>query len=558
MVGMLTLGELTYGDGGAGDMSYTFDATAKITVQSEMVQDEAQRTVIYQRQTITVRATIADNDSTDQQLESIKAILGEQGSGLTFINRGFGDDVLVNVPGGVRDLKWGPVPKILMWEPIGNCRACEIEWQVVIHVPHCVGTTKDTGILAFNWEADFDITRGNTTRTISGYLEIAQTRRNRRAPDCADLYRNLIKPDLPAGFERKQNHHISKDKSRLDFSVVDSQINSKFAYPAGVVVAQGKHRAQWSRNNRGATTLRNTIAMELELEPSVSQARAWQIFGQIVAKRIAKTRSQGNLPVLLDDLTAEEDIWGRSTSFSCSYRILRTAGQHLVAHSALWTPIDTDWQRWKVSMADVFHERGHAKLGILAGDAIIDLCGGASNTAASNVTSKTKGESSPTYGNAIFRNTVPPAEKSFLKYMNMIVPGRANPVQRQSFLQSPASPGEMKGSDPTAAVPLIFGKPNGTSDVIQQGGRPRYTVQIVGSAERAGYQVPRPSLESVGGQQAIEIDFKMMQEAVGNLLGVTLYKAYWIGTYVVGNGPGVVDVPANPKEGIDGNGRALA
>ena len=549
---LTTLGTLEYGN--FPDV-YAFDASTKVTVSCEMVQDEAQRTVVYQRQTITARATVAVAAGTDTDLESIKAILGEQGSGLRFVNRGFGNDCIVNLPGGVKDLKFGPVPKILSWEPIGNNLACEIEWQVVVHVPHCVGTTRDRGILAFNYEADFSIDNGHTTRTISGYIEIAQTRAGKRAPDCADLYRHLLKPALPDGFERKHNHRVSKDKSRLDFTITDSEIPSKFALPKGVTHATGRHRASWSRNNRGATQLRNSISMELEMVPGVSQSQAWAIFGQIVKKRIDFAKKQNKLPVLLDELTAEEDIWGRASSFSVGYRILKTCGACLTKHSGLWQPIDTDWRRWKLSMADVFHERGHAGLGIGSGDAIVDLCGAAS-TLSTGGPSETPSEPRPTFATT-FKNDYPPPDTSYLKYDQTIVPSRERPVQRQSVLQVSESTSDLIGSDLDEKTPFSFGSPGGTSDVIQEGGRSRYSVQLIGSAMRAGYEIPRPSLESLGKQTATETYFKMMQTIVGNWFGVPIFQAMWVGDYALGNSPGQMKMEENIKEKVDQNGKAL-
>lgn len=545
---MNNVGTLIYND-------YEFDASSKVTVQSEMVQDEAQRTVTYQRQTITVRATIANDNSTDTDLETVKALLGEQGAGLRFVNRGFGDDVLINVPGGVKDLKFGPVPKILSWEPIGSHNACEIEWQVVIHVPHCAHTVRRKGVLAFNYEVDFSIDRGNTTRTISGYLEIAQTRNARRAPECADLYRDLLRPGLPDGFDRKHNYRISKDKSRLDFTITDTQVNSKFAYPAGVISATGRHRVSWSRNNRGATTLRNSISMELEMVPGVSQAQAWAIFGQIVKKRIDWAKRQNRLPVLLDELIAEEDIWGRSSSFSVGYRVLRTCGACLAKHAGLWQPIDTDWRRWRLSMASIFNERGHAQLGWPSGDAIIDLCGQVSPIAQADY-SRTPAEPRVALA-AVFKNDYPPPDTSYIKYEQTLVPMRERPVQRQSYLQETEASSDLIGSDPEERTPFNFGNTGGTSDTIQEGGRSRYSVQLVGSGQRAGYPIPRPSLESIGRQSATETMFKMMQSVVGNWFGVPIYQGYWVGNYIVGNGPGEVKLEPNIKEKVDKNGKAI-
>jgi hypothetical protein len=544
---MAALGTLSYN-------GYTFDGSSKITCDIEFVQDEAQRTIIYQRQTFIVTATIADGGDTGFAMDQIKALLGEQGKTLVVSQRGFADALVVNGGGPVKDLKFGPVPRILQWEPVGANLACEIVWEVVVCIPYCDATAVAyRGVIAMNYGVSFAIKNGDTTRTISGYLEIAQTRNGRRAPDCADIYRRLVDLKPPVGFRRESNWDVTPDKSRLNFTVTDTQIASKFAFPAGVTNASGRHRAAWSRNNRGATRLRNSISMELEMAPGVSQAMAWSIFGSIVSTRIDWARRQ-QLPLLLDELTVEEDIWGRSTSFSVGYQILRSCAACLPQHAGLWQPINTDWTRWRVSMANVFDNRGTAQLGLLGGDAIIDLCGGQARSLTLEDRPRTPTEPYPAY-RSIFRNATPDPRYSYIKYENAIVPARERPVQRQSYLQTPESPGELIGNDPVDRAQMSFGATGGTADVIQEGGRGRYDVAMVGAATRAGFPVPRPSIEQVGSQGATETAFKMASFVVGAWFGVPIYTAYWAGQYVLGGAPGQVRPEANPKEEVNANGQ---
>lgn len=542
---MNTLGQLSYN-------GYEFDGSSQVKVGVEFVKDEAGRTIIYQRQTYTVSATIADDPSTDQTLESIKSLLSEQGRAFVFTNRGFGNDVRVNVDGGAKDVKFGPQPTMLEWEPVGGNRAVEIVWEVVVCIQHCDGQIIDKGILAFNYDVNFSIDRGNATRAITGYLEIAQTRNGKRSTACAEALRGLLRPALPDGFERKHSCNISSNKSSMTFSVIDTQINSKFAFPQNCITASGTHDSLWAASTR-RTTARNTISMELEMKPGVSQAQAWAIFASIVAKRI-KAGDPKKRPVLIDELRASEDIWGRSSSFSCTYRILKTCGECFIEHSGLWQPIDTKWRLWKVSMADIFGERGHSGLSMGSTEAIVDLCGGDVGFAVGDST-YTPSEPAPVYPRQVFKNTKPSPGESYVDYKNAIVPYRERPVQRQAFLQSAESTSDLIGRDLVENAKFSFGKSGGTSDVIQEGGRGRYTVALVGSAIRAGYEIPRPSLESVGGQTTVEVTAKMMQEVIGNWLGVPVYRAAWAMVYAVGNAPGNVAIEGNPKEGMGGDGK---
>lgn len=549
MAFMSPLGTLSYN-------GYTFDGSSKIEVNIRMVRDEANQTIIYQEHSYTVTATIADAADTGPTMDQIKALLGEQGRTFVINQRGFGRPLTVG-PGGVPDVKLGPKSEEISWSPIGANLACEIVWRFTVCLAYCDDTaSRKEGLMALNYTADFSINdKGQTTRTLSGYLEITQKRNGRRLASCADQFRRLVKPDAPEGFKRQQSYNVSKDKARLDFTVTDTEIPSKFAYPAGVVEASGRHRASWSRSGRGASKLRNTISMELEMAPGVSQAVGWSIFRKIVADRIAKAMMAQKLPVVLDELSVEEDIWGRSSSFTAGYTILKSCAACLAKHAGLWEPIGTDWRRWRTSMASIFNNRGTAKFELPAGDVIVDLCGGEAGIY-HDMINKTPAEPRPQY-KPVFKNDLPPPEYSYYDYTQMVVPMRDRPVQRQSYLQEPESSSDLIGNDPEERSPMSFGPSGGTSDTIQEGGRSRYTVQLVGSAKRIGYPVPRSSIESVGKQVAIETSFGMAQAIVGNWFGVPVYQAYWLGKYVIGNSPGEVKPEANIKEEVNKDGKAI-
>ncbi len=243
---LATIGTLSYN-------GYTFDGASGVKVSVEFVKDDAERTIIYSRHTIEVHTFISDAVSTDSQLENIRARLNHQGQALTFVNKGFGDDLIVNANGGagIRDVKWGPIPEMLYWEPVGSAGACEMIWKVVTCVPCCGHGLSDrtTGVMAFNFGVDVAIDiRGLSTRTIDGYIEIAQTRgAGKTIPDSADNYRFMIQPDLPNGFQREQTWSISASKSRVNFTITDRQLPTKNPYPQLVTNIRGNHRSAWRR-----------------------------------------------------------------------------------------------------------------------------------------------------------------------------------------------------------------------------------------------------------------------------------------------------------------------
>ena len=130
---------------------------------------------------------------------------------------------------------------------------------------------------------DWDINDGQfTTRIVSGYLEINNTRGQGQAGEVshnADSLRETLAnlhPTLP-NFHRSQHYTESVDKKRLNFSIVDRQIESPNAYPKGVTNISGKHRVRWARGKEGAV-LANFLTIELELDQRSHPLTAFVIF----------------------------------------------------------------------------------------------------------------------------------------------------------------------------------------------------------------------------------------------------------------------------------------
>lgn len=537
MAGYSATGTLSYN-------GFTFAGARKVTVNAEMIQDEAQRTVAYVKHTITVEATIAPGSGTptDATLESIRMLLTKQGRELIFTNEGYGTNLTVNATGGggVRDVKWGPVPQLLSWESVGNGFAVDVVWSVTTCIPECTGA-RYSGIMAQNYEVLYDIDEhGDTTRTISGYIEIAQTWNgsSRTPPDNADAYRQRIAPAPPTGFERKQSWKLSKDKSRLDFTIIDREIPSANPYPADVTVIEADHTVSWSRGKKGLQ-YHNTISAKISMRRGISGSQAWLIFGTILNQRRQIAESLGKATILVS-LDAREDIFGRTSSFSARYWFTSSIGQFL-NESGLWIPIGTNWNLWKSSLAnDSFNNRGHAGLQNLPqNDVIVDLCGSASSAVTEAATP------TPAVRRSRYRiaNKKPPTEQSYMHYESRVHVQQENKSVRQSKLQEP----------PTDQSGYPAG---GTPDVVQERGAPSYTYILSGQATRAGYDVPRPSIQYIGDQKATPTGSGVFeQKIVGNFFGVPVYAAWWWLAYVVSGPSRQLPIPPHLQERVN-NGEA--
>lgn len=550
MPGLATIGLLQYN-------GIRFDSAAKVRVQTDYPLDDAGRSILYQRYTITVNAIVAPgNGPADGSLEAIRSQLGEPARAFTFTGCGFGNDL--ELPMGA-DVAGGPIPKILSWESIGSNYAAEIEWQVVVCVPSCRSQSPGKGgVLAINYEQTFAIDEhGDTTRVTTGYLQIAQNRNGRRPKDTADAYLNRIAVKQPEGFARQLTRSLSLDKSRVDFTVIDRQIPSPNAYPPNMTAIEGRHSVRWSRMNGGAMTLRNTIRMSVRPKAGISGSVAWMVFGEIVRKRLLQaigTPPIKGRTVLLDELELEEDLFGRPCNFAVGYRITGCLCD-ILKDTGLWQPIGTTWAKWHESLPNVQNWKGTAQIGHrTSDDIIVDFCGGGSLLI--DQTQTNIPQPKPTY--ATFKNDPDkiPEDGGYISYSNTIIPSRHRPVTRQSIVQPPDDD-KYGAQSITANAPAVYPPSQGYKDTIQEGGTSRYTVHMVGSAVRAGKKIPKPTLIQAGSSGTPrEVSSQFAQTVIGTWFCVPIYRAEWAYEYAIDGSPGRVDPKENPRDCIDEKGNA--
>jgi hypothetical protein len=237
MPGLAATGKLSYN-------GVQFTGAHNIRAVNEVVYDETHRRAVAHRITITCETVITnDSNSTDITLESMRFALGQSGRILIFKNKGFGDDLTVN-KGTLRDIDNGPHPEILSWEPIGNDLACHVVWRVVVTIPPCK-YSKKLGIKTVVWGASWRIDQeGDTTRTLSGHIDIVGVRRQ----TTADAFRDWFAPAPVHGFSREQEWSLDPAKNRIDFAIVDQQIPSPNPYPQFIPRIQATHRVSWNRS----------------------------------------------------------------------------------------------------------------------------------------------------------------------------------------------------------------------------------------------------------------------------------------------------------------------
>ena len=530
---------------------YTFDGASHVTVRCEPVYDEARRTVGYHRYIVNVKGIVADPGNTNLSLRDIRYRLTKPGQSFRLYDKGF-YNLYANCAspdGYINDVAFGPKPKILSWAPVGSSMACEIEWECEVCIAYCAAPRYHAHFLAFNYTVTYGIDlRGLTVRSISGYYEIAMTRTLYTVPMSCDSFRHHVNPVIPERFQRtRQDWNLSNDRRRMDFAIVDTELPSNNPWPLGVVKVDAKHRVVWSRA-RNSATFRNVISVEVEMAPNQPMLNAFCVFANIVKARRVIAKANYDTETLLDEITAVENIYDRTCSFTAGYRILKSRPRRLLADSGLWTPLEKNtWEEWADSISDITDQRGYANhTHIPAADPLIDPCGASYSIPWD--WSATEKEQESLLGKELLANEIPEADKSWLKYRNTITIYRNRKQVHQEIMQAPDAD-DVDWSPHDTSLPN-FPATGGVDNIVQRGGKTSFRARMTGMAVRAGYVIPKPAITSIGTATArLKNDDGFSQDILDTWLGLTIYRAKWDLWYDLDKAP--EQVPSELNIGLD-------
>ncbi|MDX1964125.1 MAG: hypothetical protein SFX18_13310 [Pirellulales bacterium] len=566
---MPTLADRTFVGQPLGTLSYdgyVFDGSSQVKAKTIPLKDDAGRVTIAHEITLTITGVIANQGGNRMFWTELETKLLRQGGRFVMTGRGFLDiDTSgYNSLNRSRDIANGPSPQSLDWEPIGSSNSCAFVYVVKITLPvPCyldqlgIPSVLNSGVMAFNYSLDYSYNDGGyCTRAIAGYIQIAQnTGTDSRPLDAIDQYRERLRVPVLPNFTRNQSFQITPDRTRMNFTITDTEIESPNAYPEGVRKIEARHRVSWQRGKGQGMLPRNFVGASIELLPTVAPERAFRIFLDLLFSRI-QTSEQNGVPVFLDSLDVEEDIYSRSSSFSASYRILGGIPEFL--DMGLWKRLPDTWDRWAVGARFAKDVRGHTLLNFTRGeDIVISLCNQRDGALFEDYL-----KPEPRYREKPRKpeNKKPPPDKSYVGFQNQIVPKSQTPSYRQRPLQPPKSQsddpyapgyvsgGTVAGSADMRATSLDLGTTSGTADTLQQSGQPSMDVALIGLATRAGYPIPKPKLEKFGNQTPIETDSVFDCRIVAVCFGVPLYAARWAINYMIPGLPGTVTIPDNVEQ----------
>jgi hypothetical protein len=356
--------------------------------------DESRRAVMGLDITLTVRTIVYESSvaAMSDNMAALRRKLSEPGKALAIVGLGSGFGNIVSPAGNYLDLDNGPKPGKLSAVPLGQL-AWELGWTISFFISECASASTDLlAFLAFNftstWVNDFE---GLCTRTIQGHVVIPQVR-NAASPKAvlhvAEETRGNIVVSVPPGFRRVQNlWNETIDKSRLNFSIVDEQLEGD-VLPPGIVEADGSFGFSTGDDSGGMSNGIATMTMSLKTAPNQPRNLAGQLFlaaalskqGEITAGIAAAKAADPSLPdgsvipIRLAIVNGKFDR-ARHTEATISWKVTQSLNSLLLA-TGIWTPIAPNNEtQWKASMAALWGNRGFSGIGSSAAEAvIIDVC----------------------------------------------------------------------------------------------------------------------------------------------------------------------------------------
>ncbi|MFO0801475.1 MAG: hypothetical protein U0804_28755 [Gemmataceae bacterium] len=599
--------------------AYTFPSNVETTALHVRPQyDQAGRTVVYNEISISLRAVVTGT-AIDAAVRAVTQILTKPAYQFVYTGSGYG--LTVNV-GGPKDVCWGPKPTEASVKPLGGGNAAELTFSVTVRIPDGPSARFDYAPMEFNFSLSYDVdASGYTTRTYTAFVRIPQTRpapAARTLTDSADRLRESITPALLPGFRRSsQSAHLSDDKCRLDWTVVDTQMPPSTP-PPGVVEAHASHSihclpgqyVKWQGHIEGTYEIARTGAATV--------AAARDAFFALVKDRVNYTLSHfgdgstselsngggsgggGPRRLVVTPVSfsmAEPEIYGRTKAkFGLTYLVSDAFLPTMLQASGMWRPVPgSNWQRWVASLGPVLGPRGHAGLVFSPNDdRIVDLLQPVPPNLALAGNLNQQGRYAGPIPQGIFPDPTP--DRSWVSYeMGVFVETDNGVVQVRTLPTKPrTAKGDVYGK-PSAgggvaagaiggavaaipgvlqqvfdANPVFFGPlkqaflGDGGLDVKQtpqRRGRQGGALWLVGRAVRLKYSIPAPSASTWGDATLTPANRPDRGEGfwtgvVGNTLW-PVHAARWRLRYAMDTVPGA-GAPVVPNPLLGGGGAEAA
>ena len=396
-----------------GIVSYngiTFPSALHTKIQAKPMYQHGEVSRKYIHYTLTVdtvltytdpplSAAVTANQNMGTNSIQYRKLLTEPRKCLTFGEQGFGEFVINAFAGGVvpagyrsvKDVAFGPKPRLLVWEPIGSNRAAHVSWVCEFCIPECLSNSaRDSdAMLEVTYECSFNVNNeGLLTRTVRATIEIAANALTNKFLDTVDNYVERFQPPKIDGFHRETNRQISRDHRVLNITYQDTEISSDNPFHEGLVAMDASHTVNSSFADDGFVRWYQTITGTFRWAKGVPAGIAWAAFADLVrqryvlnsqvpvfnAKGAKKIVSRFTIPA---SISITEQIYNREASFTVSY-ISGLNIDNLFSATGLFTPVrNVSWKKWHNSLTNIQSPFGGSGLREKTADiTVVDVCSG--------------------------------------------------------------------------------------------------------------------------------------------------------------------------------------
>jgi len=570
----------------------------------------------------------SNNDvTTDTTMLEVRHRLCEPCQRLSFSYQGSGRVILNDPRYGQLDVDNGPKPKEVSWIPLTN-KMAKVTWEC--EFAFCPGSqnnmmkgTSETVTSAGNrnipspyaqFPFEVDISNapdGTTVRTITGCIEIAQTRLPADASisngnahagasdvfDMLGLEKDILSVfPLLKQFKRRQDFRLSNDRKRVDFTIVDTEIHSDESFGVGIANEDVKLSTAGSLKSGGFRRWNTSLAGTVTVAAGYPKSVGWAEISRLFHKYYLELSSKGRPPLsisgyevedgpitssktgksypILREISLEDDLFSRDLSFSFRWDLF-VEPKDLFKATGLFQPMSAsetertnNWDKWVFSMSKVMDTAGYQQLNLTQNDdVVVSLCipwiGPKPKTVKPPKSLKPKVEKEtettpPTY---------PTQEQSTQAYLysaydNMFWIEAINhtlnhvPLSNQGLLQE-----KVANTDPRLNTKLTFNQETSGGGVLPEVQvvshriRPTtYILHCVGGAVRLGAVPQPPNVEKYGGLAVTKFGQDIIRPYnLGGGVDVVTGNTYsvhgliWKKSYIL---PGI---PANAKIKSDGH-----
>lgn len=369
---------------------FVFPSATLSRIQSRPIYDSAEQRVKYVHHSITIEAIITYVDSPQgdglaagtnadvgDNIDFIRARLEQSGKTLIFSEQGFGD-VVVNAAANPADaaeapdarkffdVRNGPKPVVMIWEPVGSNRSVRVVWTVDCWVVECnafnsAGSSAPT-FLERTQEIQWTInTEGMLTRTCRFYHELysrGSTVSTVKSADNTIPISFELKPLL--GFHRDSTRRLSRDGRSEEITVTDTEIPSDNPYFPGMVKIDADHEVKSSLGD-GFTKWTNTISVSVRYAAGVAPSVAFtaitailrarfnlnQNFKRLLLSQKSNTVPTQNIPI---GMSIRESLYDRKISATLTYWSHPLPGTLISASNLFTAVLGPSWANWHESL----------------------------------------------------------------------------------------------------------------------------------------------------------------------------------------------------------------